>query len=701
MSSMVHYREVGNVAVLTVDNPPVNALGHGVRSGLVDGIARANASASIDAIVIICAGRTFFAGADIREFGKPPLDPSLRDVHEAMSDSSKVIVSAIHGTALGGGFETALASHYRVAVPSAKVGVPEVNLGLLPGAGGTQRLPRLIGVEKALEMVAGGRPVSAGDALKYGAIDAIIESDLEDGAVAFAQKIVAEKAPLRRVSDLAIDVTSVPDGFFAVARASYAKRKRGFLAPQKCIDAVEAAVTLPFEDGLKRERELFEDCMNSPQSAAQRYAFFAEREVGHIPGISKDIKPRPLNKVGVIGAGMMGGGIAMNFLNMGIPVTIVDVKPEILERGVGQIRKNYEASAAKGRITSEDIEKRMALLSPADDVTHVKDADLVIEAVYENLDLKKSIFAHLDQIMKPGAILATNTSTLDVDEIAAATGRPQDVIGLHFFSPANVMRLLEIVCGAKTSDEVLVTTLKLAKTIGKVGVVSGVCYGFIGNRMLEPYGREAELLALEGASPSQVDQALYEFGMAMGPFAMFDLTGLDVNYLIRESHKDQLPKNPTYYAIGDAVYHTGRYGQKTRAGIYDYLPGSRTPQPSDIVTKIIASEANRLGIPQRTLIHSEIVERCIYAMINEGARLLEEGIAYRPSDIDQVWLNGYGFPAYRGGPMHYADSVGLAEVAAKVAEFRASYGEEYWPHAPLLEKLAAAGKSFAEWRDVI
>ncbi|MDA5193438.1 3-hydroxyacyl-CoA dehydrogenase NAD-binding domain-containing protein [Govanella unica] len=701
MTSAVSYRKEGAIAILTADNPPVNALGHAVRDGLVTGIAQANEDPEVRAILIICAGRTFFAGADIREFGKPQVAPSLRDVHEAMTASGKLIVSAIHGTALGGGFETALASHYRCALPSAKVGLPEVNLGILPGAGGTQRLPRIAGVEKALEMITSGRPIGAAQAKAMGAIDVIVDGELLPAALDYVNRLVAEGAPLRRVSDLQIDAASLPDGFFDAARARLAKEKRGFLAPQKCVDAVEAAVTLPFAQGLLRERELFEDCMASTQSRAQRYAFFAEREAAQIPGLGKEVKARPVASVGVLGAGTMGGGIAMNFLNAGIPVTLVEVKAEALDRGIATIRKNYEATAAKGRIKPEDVAKRMALLTGALEKSALKDADLIIEAVFENMELKKSIFAELDAIAKPGAVLASNTSTLDVDEIAAATSRPGDVIGLHFFSPANVMRLLEIVRGANTKDDALVTALQVAKTIGKVGVVSGVCYGFIGNRMLEPYGREAELVALEGATPSQVDKALYDFGFAMGPFAMYDLAGLDVNHLVRESHRDKLPTNPNYYAIGDAVYKLGRYGQKTQAGIYTYTPGSRTPHPDPVIETLVQSEAARLGIAQRSFTDAEIVERCVYALINEGARLLAEGIAYRPGDIDQVWLNGYGFPVYRGGPMIYADIVGLDKVAAKIAEFRAQYGEEYWPHAPLLEKLAAAGKSFADWREVM
>lgn len=701
MSSPVNYREQGAVAIITADNPPVNALGHAVRQGLVEGLARAAESAAVEAAIIICAGRTFFAGADIREFGKPPVSPVLREVHEAMTRFPKLLVAAIHGTALGGGFETALACHYRIALESAKVGLPEVNLGILPGAGGTQRLPRLIGVERALNMIVSGRPIGAREALGLGAVDELAAQDLEEAAVNYAEKLLADNAPLRRVSELRIDAAALPANFFAEARARMAREKRGFLAPQKCVDAVEAAVTLSFEDGMTRERALFDELVGTTQAKAQRYAFFAEREVAQVPGIDKSVKPRSLASVGVAGAGTMGGGIAMNFLNAGIPVTITDVSQDALDRGLATIRRNYEASAAKGRIAPQAVEERMGLLRGSLDLADLAAADLVIEAVFEKMDLKKELFARLDALAKPGAILATNTSTLDVDEIARATSRPQDVIGLHFFSPANVMRLLEIVRGRATAPDVLATALSLARKIGKVGVVSGVCFGFIGNRMLDAYGREAELMLLEGATPAEIDRALYDFGMAMGPFAMYDMAGIDVAHLVRLSHRDQLPRNPSYYAVGDRLARMGRHGQKTGAGFYRYEAGSRTPIEDPEVVEIIREEAARAGVAPRELAPDEIVARCIYAMVNEGARILAEGIALRPGDMDQVWIHGYGFPVYRGGPMFHADTVGLAEVAGKIAEYRARYGAEYWPHAPLLERLAAAGKGFAQWKDMI
>ena len=701
MSDAVSYKKQGQVAVLTADNPPVNALGQAVRAGLVEGVARAGADPDVKAIVILCAGRTFFAGADIREFGKPPLPPSLREVHEAMEASPKLIVSAIHGTALGGGCETALASHYRVAVASAKIGVPEVNLGILPGAGGTQRLPRLIGIERALEMVVFGQPVAAKKAQDWGLVDEIVEGDLAAAAVTYAERLIGQGAPLRKISDTAIDPASIPAEAFSAMRARIAKERRGYFAPERCIQAVEAAVRLPFAEGMKQERALFEACMATTHSKAQRYAFFAEREVGVIPGLGKEVKARPVAKVGVIGAGTMGGGIAMCFANAGLPVTVVEMKADALERGLGIVRRNYEATAARGRIRAQEVERRLGLISGSLDYAALQDADLVIEAVFEDMGVKKKVFAELDRVMKAGAVLASNTSTLNLDEIARATSRPQDVVGLHFFSPANVMRLLEIVRGAATAPDTLATALYASKTIGKVGVVSGVCFGFIGNRMLFEYGREAELLLLEGASPAQVDKALYDFGMAMGPCAMNDLAGVDVGALVRKAHRAELPKEPTFCAVADKLYALGRYGQKTGAGYYAYPNGSRAPQPDPQVEAMIVEEAKRLGIARRAVSDQEIVERCIFAAANEGARILEEGIALRPGDIDTVWLAGYGFPVYRGGPMFYADTVGLAKVVKAIDGYRARYGEVYWPHAPLLEKLAAAGKTFANWREVM
>ncbi len=700
MASSVSYERKGAIAVLTADNPPVNALGQAVRQGLVDGIERAAGDEAVKAVVIRCAGRTFFAGADIKEFGKPPLDPPLRRVHEVITASPKPVVAAIHGTALGGGFETALACHYRIAVPSARVGTPEVNLGILPGAGGTQRLPRVVGVENALELVVFGRPVGAAKAQSMGAIDEIADGELEAAAIAYAERLVASGAPLRKVSDLPVEKSAETEATIAKYRARIARERRGFFAPERCIDAIEAAVNLPFDAGMVRERELFNECMANPQSRAQRYAFFAEREAGSVPGITRETPLREIKSVAVIGAGTMGGGIAMNFANVGLPVTVVEVNDEALERGLAVVRRNYESSARRGRISEAQAEERMGLIKGSTDYADLAAADLVIEAVFENMDLKKEIFGKLDGVAKQGAILATNTSTLDVNEIAAATARPGDVIGLHFFSPANVMRLLEVVREEKTGDDVIATTMKMAKRIGKVAVLSGVCYGFIGNRMLDAYAREAELMLLEGATPAEVDTALYDFGMAMGPFAMFDLAGVDVAWKTRESHRDRAPRDPMYYHIGDLIAEMGRYGQKTGKGYYKYEEGSRTPIPDPEVETLIREQAKKLGIEQRSFDPVKIVARCLYAMINEGARILEEGVALRPGDIDTVWLNGYSFPVYRGGPMFFGGELGLDKVLAGIDEFRARYGDRFWMPSPLLETLAKAGKTFADWKDI-
>ncbi len=700
MTEVVRFESQQNIGIVTVDNPPVNALSQAVRAGILAQVKSAADDPAIEAIIIMCAGRTFIAGADIKEFGKPPLDPSLPSVLSALSETPKLLIAAIHGTALGGGFELALSCHYRCALPSAKVGLPEVNLGILPGAGGTQRLPRLIGVEPALDMIITGKPISAAKAVSLGVIDQVIDGDdLAAGAIAYARGLIASDAKPRRIGDMEIDKASVPEGFFADYRAKIAKTRRGFFSPPKIIDAVEAAVNLSFDEGLKVERALFQECVVTTESKAQRYVFFAERQAGVIPDIPKDTPVRPLKKAGIVGAGTMGGGIAMNFANAGIPITIVETSREALDRGLGVIAKNYQATVARGKMGEGEAEKRIGLITGSLDYADLSDADLVIEAVFENMDVKKQVFGTLDQVCKAGAILASNTSTLDVDEIAAATGRPQDVIGLHFFSPANVMRLLEVVRGRDTAKDVVATTMKMARKIGKVAVLSGVCYGFIGNRMLEGYAREACMMLLEGASPAQVDKALYDFGMAMGPFAMFDLAGIDVSHLVRQERRKagKLPDDPLYYLIGDRLAELGQYGQKTGAGFYKYEKGSRTPVPNPEVVRLIREEAEKHAVPQKKFTDTEIVARCIYPMINEGALILEEGIALRPGDIDTVWVNGYGFPAYRGGPMFYADTVGLDEVVAKIREYQAEYGRMHWELSPLLVKLAEEGKTFAEW----
>jgi 3-hydroxyacyl-CoA dehydrogenase len=674
------------VGIITLDSPPVNALSAPVRDGLDTAFNAAIGDEAVKAIVLICAGRTFIAGADISEFGKPPQGASLHAVQEVMEGSPKPVVAAIHGTALGGGLEVALVCNYRVAVPSAKLGLPEVKLGLLPGAGGTQRLPRIVGAEKALEMVTGGAPIGAEAALACGVVDELAEEGkLREAAVAFARKVVAEGRPLKRVRDL--EVKGGSPELFANFRKANARKFRGFEAPEANIQCIEAAATQPLDEGMKTERRLFMGLVSGTQSAAQRYVFFAERQAAKIPGLADDAAVRPIAKVGILGAGTMGGGIAMNFLSAGVPVRIVETAQEALDRGTGTIRRNYEATAAKGRLTPEAVERNMGLLSPTLNFDELADCDLIIEAVFEHMPLKKDIFARLDKVAKPGAILATNTSYLNVDEIAGATGRPQDVLGMHFFSPANVMRLLEVVRGAKTDPQVLATAMALAKKISKVAVVSGVCHGFIGNRMLSPRQSEANKLILEGAMPWDVDRVLYNFGMPMGPFQMADLAGLDIGWS-RESSKGE--------TLRDRLCEMDRRGQKTRAGFYDY-DEKRTAQPSPVVEKMILDYAAEKGVERRAISDDEILERCIYPMINEGAKILEEGIAYRPSDIDIVWINGYGWPVYRGGPMFYADTVGVRQVRDRLRELAAKHGDDFKP-AALLDKLADEGGSFQKMR---
>ena len=678
----------GRVAVLTVNNPPVNALSQHVRQGLRDGLKQAAADGGVAAIVITCAGRTFIAGADITEFGKPPKEPSLHEVLDLIESSPKPVVAAIHGTALGGGLEVTLACHYRVGAKTARFGLPEVKLGILPGAGGTQRLPRVVGVPKALSMIVSGDPIGADEALKAGLIDEIVEGDLTAAAVTFAEKVVAEKRPLKKIRDLDEKVAAVrgkPE-IFAEFRKSVARQTRGFRAPENCIKAVEAAVNLPFDQGLKRERELFQELITSPESKAQRYFFFAEREAAKIPDVPADTKSRDIQKAAVLGAGTMGGGIAMNFANAGIPVTVVEVAQEALDRGLGVVRKNYEATASRGRLTMPDVEKRMGLISGTTDWSKIADADIVVEAVFEEMPIKKEVFAKIDGICKPGAVLATNTSTLDVDEIASATKRPEDVIGMHFFSPANVMRLLEVVRGKKSAKDVIATAMGVGRRIAKVPVLVGVCYGFVGNRMLHQRGREAEKLILEGALPHEVDRVLTDFGFPMGPFAMGDLAGLDVGWRIRKG-------KGVKSAVADRICELGRFGQKTGAGYFRYEKGDRTPIPDPDVEKIIVEVASERGILRRKIGEAEILARLLYPMVNEGAKILEEKIAIRASDIDVIWVYGYGWPVYRGGPMFWADQVGLKTIRDRMNEWRKTQGEE-WTPAPLLDRLASEGKTF-------
>jgi 3-hydroxyacyl-CoA dehydrogenase len=687
INAVTDYALDGDVGVITLNSPPVNALSANVRDGLADGVAAALADPGAKAVVIICEGRTFIAGADITEFGGAQKGASLFDVQDAMENSAKPVIAAIHGTALGGGLEVALCAHYRVAVPSARCGLPEVNLGLLPGAGGTQRLPRIVGVEKALEMMTSGQHVPANQCLAMGLVDEIVdEGALRAGAVSFAHRIAAEGRPLKKVreSNEKVEAARGHPEIFESFRKANARKFRGFLAPEYNIRCIEAAVNEPFEDGLKTERRLFGELISGSQSAAQRYAFFAERQAAKIPDVPDDTAVIPVNKVGIIGAGTMGGGIAMNFINAGIPVTIVEVKQEALDRGLQVVRNNYERSRTA---KPEETEARMSRLSGSLDMNALADCDLVIEAVFERMDIKKDIFAKLDAICKPGAILATNTSGLDIDEIASVTKRPESVIGLHFFSPANVMKLLEIVRADHTSKEVIGTSMKLARKIGKIAVLVGVCPGFVGNRILGARQREANKLIMEGALPWDIDRVLYDFGFPMGPFAMSDLAGLDIGWVKERSNGE---------TIRDVLCEMDRRGQKTGAGWYDY-DENRNAKPSPVTEKILHDFIVKSGANPRKISDEEILERCVYPMVNEGAKILDEGKAIRPSDIDVVWENGYGWPVYRGGPMWFGDQVGLPKVLAKMKEFQAQMGDQFKP-AALLEKLVSEGKKFADVR---
>jgi 3-hydroxyacyl-CoA dehydrogenase len=685
INASVDLRRDGDVAVVTADNPPVNALKHEVRAGLTEALAQARDDGAVTAVVIVCAGRTFFAGADITEFGKPPQAPSLHDVIAAIEAMPKPVVAALHGTALGGGFELALACHFRVAVSGARVGLPEVKLGLLPGAGGTQRLPRLVGPEKALQMIVSGEPIGAAEASDDGIIDEIVEGDLTEAAIDFARRIVREGRPLRLVRDR--EEKLIGEGFADAAEA-LTRRLRGREAPAACVEAVRNAIVLPFEEGLKREAELFRKLVTGDQSKAQRHIFFAEREAAKVPGIPEGTKPRPIARGAVIGAGTMGGGIAMCFANAGIPVTIIETGSDLLQKGLDRVAANYRATVSRGGLSADEMERRIGLITGATELEAVGSADIVIEAVFEEMDLKRRVLSDLDRLAKPNALLATNTSTLDVDEIARATKRPQDVLGTHFFSPANVMRLLEIVRGAATSPDALATAVTLGRRIGKVPVTVGVCYGFVGNRMLARRSAETERLLLEGALPQEVDATVVAFGFPMGPFAMADMAGLDVGWRIRKGRGER-------NAIEDALCEAGHYGQKTGKGYFRYDAGSRAPIPDPEVEKIILETSARLGVNRRPVAQEEIVERMIFPMINEGARILEEGIATRPGDIDVVWVYGYGWPVWRGGPMYYANRLGLAHIRDRLTYYADRSRDETLRPTPLLARLAAEGRGFA------
>jgi 3-hydroxyacyl-CoA dehydrogenase len=693
------YEVRGSVAVITLDNPPVNGLGFDTRVGIASGVDRALADPAVKAIVLTGAGKAFSGGADIKEFGstKSVAEPNLLTLIQMLDDSPKPVVAAVHSVAMGGGLELALGAHYRVAAPGAQVALPEVKIGLIPGAGGTQRLPRVLGVETALNMIVTGEPVKSevlaglpGQKL----FDKIIDGDLLAGALALAEEVGAKGGPHPRVRDIKVSHPS-PDAYFGFARNTVKAMSKNFPAPLKCVDAVEGAVKRKFEDGMAHERELFTALMFTPECKALRHAFFGERAASKIPDVPDDTPQRPIKALAVIGAGTMGGGIAMNFLNAGIPVTLLEMKQEALDRGVATIRKNYEAQVKKGKLKQDKLDARMALLSTTLNYADVAQADMVIEAVFEEMGVKERVFKTLDEVMKPGAILASNTSTLDVDAIAAFTRRPQDVIGTHFFSPANVMRLLEVVRGAKTGKDVLATVMALGKKIKKTSVVSGVCDGFIGNRMIEQYGRQGGFLLEEGATPQQVDQAMEKWGMAMGPFRMGDLAGNDIGWAIRKRRYIDKP-GMRYSKTADLLCELGRYGQKTGAGWYDYKPGKRDAIPSALVVEMIEKYRAEIGMKARKISDEEIVHRLVYSLVNEGAKILEEGIASKASDIDMVYLTGYGFPLFRGGPMCYADQKGLFNVVHTMKQFAANPFDDasFWQPAPLLARLAAEGKSF-------
>jgi len=690
------YERRGNVAVLQIDNPPVNGLGHVTRRTLAEGLERALDDGAVKVVVITGTNKVFSGGADIREFNTPAAlaEPNLLQLIDQVERSPKPVIAAINGVCMGGGLELALGCNYRIATPDASMGLPEVKIGLLPGAGGTQRLPRAVGAETGLRMITSGDPIKADDALKSGLVGRIVDRGSFDGVLAFAKEVVARPShPKLRDRNVALPAGADAAVMFAAARAEVAKQARGLPAPLKCVDAVEAAVTKPFDEGLGFERGLFIELVQSPESKALRHAFFAERAAAKIPDVPEDTPTRPIRTAAIIGFGTMGGGIAMSFANAGIPVTVYEKEQAALDRGLATCRRNWEATAKKGRMSLEDVEQRVALLKPTLDFSALRGADIVIEAAYEDMIVKQDLFSRLDSTMKRGAILATNTSTLDVDQIAAATSRPQDVIGTHFFSPANVMRLLEVVRGTKTSKEVLATVMQLGKRLKKVAVVSGVCDGFIGNRMLEQYIRQSLFLVDEGASPQQVDAALYRFGMAMGPFTMFDMAGMDIGYAIRQRRYVEKP-HITYSRLADRVVEMGRLGQKTGKGWYRYEPGNRTPLPDPEIDLLIASYRAEIELAPRAISDEEIVQRCVYALVNEGAKILEEGIALRASDIDVVYLSGYGFPVAKGGPMFHAQQVGLDSVVTTMKRFAGNRNADpaFWEPAKLLIEAAKNGR---------
>ena len=689
MSDVAQYTVRDGVAVITMNNPPVNGLGNALRAGLMEGLKKAESDPAVKGVVLIGAGKAFSGGADIREFGKPREKPDLFEVNDQQDAMKKPLIAAISGFALGGGLELALGCHYRLAEPKAQLGLPEVKLGILPGSGGTQRLPRIVPMAEALRMMTTGTPISAQRAKDLGLVDEVVSGDLLQAALQFAQR----KPPVRRIREMPAKLEGDLEAFFAKAREQVAAESRGYPAPLEIVACAAAAASLPFDEGRKIERERFARLVASAESKALRHMFFAERQTSKIPDVPEDTQVRPIRKAAVIGAGTMGGGIAMCFANAGIPVTLIDMTQEAVDKGMQRIKGNYAATVEKGRLTAADMDKRMALINGNSNLGKVADADIVIEAVFERMDVKQELFKKLDGIVQQGAILATNTSTLDVDKIAAATTRPEDVIGTHFFSPANVMRLLEVVRGKKTAKDVLGTTMKLGKTLKKVPVVSGVCDGFIGNRMLEKYVQQSLFLLEEGATPAQIDGALQRWGMAMGPFAMYDMAGNDIGWEIRKRRAKERP-DMVYSKFADRICEKGWFGQKSGRGWYRYEKGSRKPVPDPEVEKLLQDYRKEIKVTPRKIADDEIVERCIYALANEGARILEEGIALRASDIDMVYLTGYGFPPYRGGPMFYADQVGLDKVLSSIKRFQEGYQGSQWQPAPLLAKLAKEGRRF-------
>ncbi len=699
MNTPVSYQRDGDIGIIRIDNPPVNALSQAVRAGLMSALEQSSTDDS-KALIVLCAGRTFIAGADITEFGKPPREPALGEVLARLDGHDKLTVAAIHGTALGGGFETALSCHYRCALASAKIGLPEVKLGLLPGAGGTQRTPRLAGLTVALELVTSGNPLTASKAVEAGLVDAVLEGDdLLQSALAYTRDLLTAEAPLRRASELTVTLSADERTALDGARQQLARKTRGENAPQRIIDCLEAAATTgSFEDGLKFERERFMECMADPQSSALRHLFFAEREAAKVQGLPRETQPVAVQQVGIIGAGTMGGGIAMCFANAGIAVTLIDMSDEGLERGLGLIQKNYTTSIKRGKLSQAKADAALALINGSTDYSALADADLVIEAVFENLELKQEVFRKLDTLCKPQAILASNTSYQDVNAIAAVTTRPEQVLGMHFFSPANVMKLLEVVRAEHSSDTTLATAMAVAKRIGKVPVLAGVCYGFIGNRMLRHYQREAQLCLIEGASPAQIDGAMERWGMAMGPLAVGDLAGLDIGYKARQSLSDEEKGDPRSYRVPDLLVEQGRLGQKSGKGYYCYDPDTRQRSDDPEVMAVVEQAARELGVERRTLADEEIVSRLTTALINEGAHILQEGIAQRPGDIDVVYAYGYGFPRYRGGPMHLADHLGAAAVYDTVCRYRDTLSAANWQPSELLAQLAAEGRTFADWQ---